>query len=53
MNINETKLEEVKEQIQEDLMAYFDNEHRQDLHIICQIVVDNFKTLENKVKWEK
>ena len=43
-------IQECKEQIQEDILAYFDsvafvhNDHGRD--DLCQIVVDNFKRLE-------
>ena len=43
-------IQECKEQIQEDILAYFDsvafvhNDHGRD--DLCQIVVDNFKHLE-------
>jgi hypothetical protein len=45
-------IKEVREQIQEDILSYFDsvafvhNDHGRD--DLCQIVVDNFKRLEDK-----
>ena len=48
------KFAEVREQIQEDLITYFDNNVAIDLvgtinmDEVCQIVVDNFKKLEDK-----
>ena len=49
----EKKLIEVREQIQEDLMAYLDgideavgNEEQEIITKVCQIVVDNFNKLK-------
>jgi|TARA_R110000824_G_scaffold59601_10_gene159939 hypothetical protein len=46
-------IEEVREQIQEDIITFIDSvvpassdEYRK--NVLCQIVVDNFKKLENK-----
>ena len=46
-------IKEVREQIQEDIRAYQESGYRADRNLdptdaLCQIVVDNFKRLEDK-----
>jgi hypothetical protein len=44
-------LNDLKEQIQEDLISYLgDNLEQEEMDIVCQIVVDRFKEFENKTK---
>ena len=39
-------LQELKEQIQQDLLTYFDGMDNDTLDTVCQIVVSNFKQYE-------
>ena len=45
------EIKEVREQIQEDILSYFDSvafvHHDHGRDDLCQIVVDNFKRLED------
>ena len=57
-NTQGTAIEEIKSQIQEDLMTYLDgidealgacsNDSYEIVTTVCQIVVDNFNTLKTK-----
>ena len=40
-------LADVREQIQEDIMTFMDGQDDSVIDGLCQIVVDNFKKLEN------
>lgn len=39
--------QELKEQIQEDIIAVLDGEDQDMINAICQIIVDRFKQFEN------
>ena len=43
-------LQELREQLQEDLMIYLDSMDDRIVSEVCQIVVDNFKKLETETK---
>ena len=43
-------LQELREQLQEDLMTYLDGMDARIKVDVCQIVVDNFKKLKTKTK---
>jgi hemerythrin-like domain-containing protein len=52
-NTQGTTIEEIKSQIQEDLMTYLDSidehvgsENEEIVTTVCQIIVDNFNTLK-------
>ena len=49
--IKKIDISSTREQIQEDLITYFDNDDMTiDMDEVCQIVVNNFKKLENENK---
>ena len=51
-NTKGTTIEEIRNQIQEDLMTYLDDIDKYNggniISEVCKIVVDNFNTLKNK-----
>lgn len=40
-------IQEVKEQIQQDILTYLDGMDQETLDVLCQIVVNNFNQLKN------
>lgn len=40
-------IQEVKEQIQQDILTYLDGMDQKTLDVLCQIVVNNFNQLKN------
>ena len=49
-NTQGTTIEEIKSQIQEDLMIYLDGMDDRIVSEVCKIVSDNFNTLKTKTK---
>ncbi len=49
-NTKGTTIEEIRNQIQEDLMTYLDGMDDRIVSEVCKIVVDNFNTLKTKTK---
>ena len=47
-NTKGTTIEEIRNQIQEDLMTYLDGMDDRIVNEVCKIVSDNFNTLKNK-----
>lgn len=48
--ITETRLKEVSDQIQNDLLAYLDGHDDEVLTQVCQFVVDGFFVLQSEVE---
>ena len=49
-NTKGTTIEEIRSQIQEDLMTYLDDMDDRIVSEVCKIVSDNFNTLKTKTK---
>ena len=48
--MNRKELNELKEQIQQDLLTYLDGMNNEILDSVCKIVVNNFNKIENTKK---
>jgi hypothetical protein len=48
--MNKKELNEIKEQIQQDLLTYLDGMDNEILDKVCKIVVNNFKKISNTKK---